>query len=74
MTQFRMPSYTFLHAMLVQTLQSLFLTDSLDSSLSQRTVPLDLNDSLFCRGLGPHGLCHTEMTVVDWSYEMGAWA
>jgi hypothetical protein len=23
---------------------------------------LDLNESLFCRGLGPHGLCHKEMT------------
>jgi hypothetical protein len=23
---------------------------------------LDLNEALFCRGLGPHGLCHKEMT------------
>jgi hypothetical protein len=45
--------------------------DSLDSSLSQRTGPLDLNKSSFCRGLGPHGLCHKEMMMVDWSYEMG---
>jgi hypothetical protein len=48
--------------------------DSSDSSLPQRTSPLDLNESLFCRGLGPGGLCHKEMMVVDWSYEMGAGA
>jgi hypothetical protein len=36
--------------------------DSLDSSLPQRTGPLDLNETLFCRGLGPCGLCHKEMT------------
>jgi hypothetical protein len=35
--------------------------DSSDSSLSQRTGPLDLNEALFCRGLGPRGLCHKEM-------------
>jgi hypothetical protein len=23
---------------------------------------LDLNEALFCRGLGPHGLCHKDMT------------
>jgi hypothetical protein len=38
--------------------------DSLDSSLLQRTSPLNLNESLFCRGLGPHGLCHKEMMRV----------
>jgi hypothetical protein len=38
--------------------------DSSDSSLSQRTSPLDLNEALFCRGLGPHGLCHKEMMRV----------
>jgi hypothetical protein len=48
--------------------------DSSDSSLSQRTGPLDLNESLFCRGLGPHGLCHKEMTVVDWLHKMGVGA
>jgi hypothetical protein len=48
--------------------------DSLGSSLPQRTSLLDLNESLFCRGLGPGGLCHKEMTVVDWSYEMGVGA
>jgi hypothetical protein len=45
--------------------------DSSDSSLSQRTGSFDLNESLFCRGLGPCGLCHKEMTLVDWSHEMG---
>jgi hypothetical protein len=45
--------------------------DSSDSSLPQRTGPLDLNESLFFGGHGPGGLCHKEMTVVDWSYEMG---
>jgi hypothetical protein len=35
--------------------------DSSDYSLSQRTGMLDLNESLFCRGLGPHGLRHKEM-------------
>ncbi len=39
-----------------------------------KTGLLDLNESLFCRGLGPCGLCHKEMMVVDWSYEMGAGA
>jgi hypothetical protein len=38
--------------------------DSLDSSLLQRTYPLDLNEALFCRGLGPRGLCYKEMTSV----------
>jgi hypothetical protein len=38
--------------------------DSSDSSLPQRTGPLDLNEALFCRGLGPRGLCHKEMTRV----------
>jgi hypothetical protein len=38
--------------------------DSLDSSLPQRTDPLDLNETLFFRGLGPCGLCHKEMTRV----------
>jgi hypothetical protein len=46
--------------------------DSSDSSLSQRTGLLDLNESLFCRGLGPLRLCHKEMTVVDWPHKMGA--
>jgi hypothetical protein len=46
--------------------------DSSDSSLPQRTGPLDLNESLFYRGIGPSGLCHKEMVVVDWSFEMGA--
>jgi hypothetical protein len=45
--------------------------DSSYFSLPQRTGLLDLNETLFCRGLGPGGLCHKEMTVVDWSYEMG---
>jgi hypothetical protein len=35
--------------------------DSSDSSLLQRTGLLDLNEALFCRGLGPHGLCHKVM-------------
>jgi hypothetical protein len=35
--------------------------DSSDSTLPQRTGPLDLNKALFCIGLGPHGLCHKEM-------------
>jgi hypothetical protein len=48
--------------------------NSLDSSLPQRTSPLDLNESLFCRGLGPGGLYHKEMMMVDWSYEMGVGA
>jgi hypothetical protein len=48
--------------------------DSSDSSLPQRTGPLDLNESLFCRGLGPRGLCHKEMMMVDWLYEMGVGA
>jgi hypothetical protein len=38
--------------------------DSSDSSLPQRTGPLDLNEALFCIGLGPHGLCHKEMMRV----------
>jgi hypothetical protein len=38
--------------------------DSSDSSLPQRTSMLDLNEALFCRGLGPRGLCHKEMTRV----------
>jgi hypothetical protein len=38
--------------------------DSSNSSLSQRTGLLDLNESLFCRGLGPRGLCHMEMMRV----------
>jgi hypothetical protein len=29
--------------------------------LPQRTGPLDLNEALFCRGLGPRVLCHKEM-------------
>jgi hypothetical protein len=37
------------------------MPDSSDSSLPQRTSLLDLNEALFCRGLGPHGLCHKEM-------------
>jgi hypothetical protein len=64
MTQFRMPSYTFMHAMPVQTLQSEFLVDYSDSSLPQIIGPLDLNGSLFCRGLGPRGFCHKEMTMA----------
>jgi hypothetical protein len=35
--------------------------DSSDFSLPQRTDPLDLNEALFCRGLGPHRLCHKKM-------------
>jgi hypothetical protein len=38
--------------------------DSSNSSLSQRTGLLDLNESLFCRRLGPRGLCHMEMMRV----------
>jgi hypothetical protein len=38
--------------------------DSSNSSLPQRTVPLDLNEALFCTGLGPHELCHEEMGRV----------
>jgi hypothetical protein len=38
--------------------------DSSNSSLPQRTSPLDLNQTLFCRELGPRGLCHKEMTSV----------
>jgi hypothetical protein len=38
--------------------------DSSDSSLLQRTGPLDLNEAPFCRGLSPHGLCHKEMMRV----------
>jgi hypothetical protein len=30
--------------------------------LPQRTGPLDLNEALFCRGLGVRGLCHKKMT------------
>jgi hypothetical protein len=48
--------------------------DSSDSSLSQRTGLLDLNEPLFSIGLHPCGLCHKEMTVVDWSYETGVGA
>jgi hypothetical protein len=55
--------------------------DSLDSSLPQRTGSLDLNESLFCGGQDPGGLCHKDMMVdghlvlvVDWSYKMGAGA
>jgi hypothetical protein len=48
--------------------------DSSDSSLPQRTGLLDLNESLYYRGLGPRGLGHKEMTMVDWSYKMGAGA
>jgi hypothetical protein len=29
--------------------------------LPQRTGLLDLNEALFCKGLGPRGLCHKEM-------------
>jgi hypothetical protein len=50
------------------------VVDPSDSSLSQITSLLDLNDSLFCRGLGPRGLCYKKMTVVDWSYELGVGA
>jgi hypothetical protein len=32
--------------------------------LPQRIGPLDLNEALFCRGLGPCGLCHK---VVTWA-------
>jgi hypothetical protein len=35
--------------------------DSSDSSLPQRTGPMDLNKALFCRGLGALVLCHKEM-------------
>jgi hypothetical protein len=38
--------------------------DSLDSSLPQRTGLLDLNESLFCKGLDPHGLCRKEIMRV----------
>jgi hypothetical protein len=55
--------------------------DSSNSVLPQRTSLLGLNESLFCRGLGPGGLCYKEMMVdgrlvmaVDWSYEMGVGA
>jgi hypothetical protein len=48
--------------------------DSSDSSLPQRIGLLDLNKSLFYRGLGPRGLYHKDMMMVDWSYEMGAGA
>jgi hypothetical protein len=37
--------------------------DSLDSSLPQRIGSLGLNDYLFCRGLGPGGLCYKELMV-----------
>jgi hypothetical protein len=63
-TQFCMPSYMILHAVLVQTLQSYFTVDSLDSSLPRRIGLLDLNESLFCIGLGPRGLCHKDMMRV----------
>jgi hypothetical protein len=36
--------------------------DSSDSSFPQRIGPLDLNEALFYRGLGPRVLCHKEMT------------
>jgi hypothetical protein len=39
--------------------------DSSDSSLPQRTGPLDLNETLFCRGLGPRVLCHKEVAVAE---------
>jgi hypothetical protein len=52
--------------------------DSSDSSMLQRTDSLGLNESLFCRCLGPDGLCHKEIfvdghlvLVVNWLYEMG---
>jgi hypothetical protein len=61
MTQFCMPSYTSLHVVPVQTLQSKFPADSSDSSLPQRTGLLDRNEALFYRGLGPRGLCHKEI-------------
>jgi hypothetical protein len=35
--------------------------NSSDSSLPQRIGPLDLNEALFYRGLGPRGLYHKEM-------------
>jgi hypothetical protein len=35
-----------------------------NSSLPQRTGPLDLNEALFCTGLSPHELCHEEMRRV----------
>jgi hypothetical protein len=38
--------------------------DSSDFSLPQRTGLLDLNEALFCRGLGPRGLCQKEMMRV----------
>jgi hypothetical protein len=38
--------------------------DSSDSSLPQGTVPLDLDESLLCRGVGLRGLCHKEMMKV----------
>jgi hypothetical protein len=38
--------------------------DSSDSSLPQRTGPLDPNEALFYKGLGPRGLCHKEMMRV----------
>jgi hypothetical protein len=36
--------------------------DSSDSSLPQRTGPLDLNEALFYKALAPRVLCHKEMT------------
>jgi hypothetical protein len=36
--------------------------NSSNSSLPQRTSPLDLNETLFCRWLSHRGLCHKEMT------------
>jgi hypothetical protein len=36
--------------------------DSSDSSLSQRIGQLDLNEALFCRGIGSHGLYHKEIS------------
>jgi hypothetical protein len=38
--------------------------DSSNSSLPQRIGPLDLNEALFCTGLGPRELCHEEMRRV----------
>jgi hypothetical protein len=32
--------------------------------IATRTGSLDLNEALFCRGLGPHGLCHKEKMRV----------
>jgi hypothetical protein len=69
-----MPSYTFLHDVPMQALQSYLPTVSSDSSLPQTTGPLDLNGSLFYRWVGPGGLCQKEMMMVDWSYEMGVGA